>query len=52
MARLGERFGASRKPCIVYSWQPGVIRQRFQESHVTVEKIPEYLIERFGKVDA
>ena len=49
---LRARFAASRKPCIVYSWQPGVIRQRFQESYVKVEKIPEYLIERFGRGDA
>lgn len=48
---LRDHFTASAKPCILYSWQPGVIRQRFSESHVTIEKIPDYLIERFGRVD-
>jgi len=48
---LRARFDATLKPCIVYSWQPGVVRQRFNESQMKVEKIPDYLIERFGRVD-
>ena len=48
---LRARFEHTLKPCIVYSWQPGIIRQRFSESQISVEKIPDYLIERFGRVD-
>ena len=48
---LRTRFDATLKPCIVYSWQPGLIRQRFNDSHMKIEKIPDYLIERFGRVD-
>ncbi|NOS98779.1 MAG: site-specific DNA-methyltransferase [Methylotenera sp.] len=48
---LRGRFDCTLKPCIVYSWQPGVIRQRFSQSQMSVEKIPDYLIERFGRVD-
>lgn len=48
---LRARFDATLKPCVVYSWQPGVICQRFTESQIKVEKIPDYLIERFGRVD-
>ncbi|WP_024647225.1 site-specific DNA-methyltransferase [Pseudomonas syringae] len=51
MERLEERFDRTSKPCIIYSWQPGLIRQRFDFSHMQVEKIPDYLIERFGSVD-
>lgn len=48
---LRTRFDTTLKPCIVYSWQPGLIRQRFNDSHMKIEKIPDYLIERFGRVD-
>lgn len=51
MDALRTRFDATLKPCIVYSWQPGLIRQRFNNSHMKIEKIPDYLIERFGRVD-
>lgn len=46
---LRTRFETLLKPCIVYSWQAGVIRQRFSQSHIQIEKIPDYLIERFGR---
>lgn len=40
---------ASRgRTMVVYSWQPGILRQRILSSNVTIEKIPEYLIERYG----
>jgi adenine-specific DNA-methyltransferase len=48
---LRAHFDASLKPCILYSWQPGIIRQRLIENYITIEKIPDYLIERFGRVD-
>ncbi|MDZ7584002.1 site-specific DNA-methyltransferase [Thiobacillus sp. 0-1251] len=32
----------------VYSWQPGQLRQRIEAGNVTFEKIPEFLVKRFG----
>lgn len=48
---LRVRTAATFKPVVIYSWQPGVIRQRFPQSHIKFEKIPDYLIQRFGRVD-
>ena len=47
---LRERVESSLKPCLVYSWQPGVISQRFHEGHIKCDKIPDFLINRFGSV--
>ncbi len=33
---------------VVYSWQPGQIRQRVEASNVVFERIPEFLMNRFG----
>lgn len=33
---------------VVYSWQPGQIRQRVEASNVAFERIPEFLMNRFG----
>jgi adenine-specific DNA-methyltransferase len=33
---------------VVYSWQPGQIRQRVDAPNVAFEKIPEFLVSRFG----
>lgn len=46
---LRERLEATLKPCVVYSWQPGLLRQRFDSSHLRIEKIPDTLIKRFGR---
>lgn len=48
---LQARCDAQLKPCVVYAWQPGVIRQRIKAGQMKVEKIPDVLIERFGRVD-
>lgn len=32
----------------VYSWQPAQLRQRIDKPNVSFEKIPEYLVKRFG----
>lgn len=47
---LQMRLDHSLKPCIIYSWQPGLLLQRFRQDYISVKKIPEYLIERFGGV--
>ena len=41
VARLGGRL-------VVYSWQPGQIRQRVEAANVAFERIPEFLVSRFG----
>lgn len=41
VAGLGGRL-------VVYSWQPGQIRQRVEASNVAFERIPEFLVSRFG----
>ena len=41
LASLGGRI-------VVYSWQPGQIKQRLVSSNVTFEKIPEFLVSKFG----
>lgn len=41
VAELGGRL-------VVYSWQPGQIRQRVEASNVAFERIPEFLVSRFG----
>jgi len=40
-ASLGGRL-------VVYSWQPGQIRQRVESPNVVFERIPEFLSDRFG----
>ncbi len=40
-AALGGRL-------VVYSWQPGQIRQRVEAPNVAFERIPEFLMNRFG----
>ncbi len=32
----------------VYSWQPGLLRDRFAGQGITVEQIPQFLVNRFG----
>jgi adenine-specific DNA-methyltransferase len=32
----------------VYSWQPGQLRQRIEAGNTSFEKIPEFLVKRFG----
>lgn len=41
LASLGGRL-------VVYSWQTGQIRQRVEAPNVAFEKIPEFLVSRFG----
>ena len=46
---LKEGFAGSLQPAVVYTWQPGPVRQLVELDSVRVEKIPEYLMLRFGK---
>lgn len=33
---------------VIYSWEPGIIKQRILNENVLVNKIPDYLVNRFG----
>jgi adenine-specific DNA-methyltransferase len=43
-----SRRSEHRKPAVIYSWQPGVLQQRLKSEHFAFEKIPNFLVERFG----
>ncbi len=32
----------------VYTWQPGLLRERLASQGITVEQIPQFLVNRFG----
>jgi adenine-specific DNA-methyltransferase len=44
---VARQAGLCRR-LVVYSWQPGQIRQRVEASNVAFERIPEFLMNRFG----
>ncbi|WP_419774397.1 site-specific DNA-methyltransferase [Halarcobacter sp.] len=35
---------------LIYSWQPAIIKQYIHSEHVSIEQIPDHLIERFGVI--
>lgn len=43
-----ERQAGSGGRLVVYSWQPGQIRLRVEAPNVAFERIPEFLMNRFG----
>jgi adenine-specific DNA-methyltransferase len=43
-----ERLAALGGALTVYSWQPGQLRQRIEAGNASFEKIPEFLVKRFG----
>jgi len=45
---LLEIANTTQKPTVIYTWQPGVITPEIYSERVNVEKIPEYLVDRFG----
>lgn len=51
LARTAELVGVKRKGTVIYSWQAGLVHRALprDQEHVSVEKIPEYLVERFGR---
>jgi hypothetical protein len=32
----------------VYTWQPGLLRERLAAQNITIEQIPQFLVSRFG----
>lgn len=45
---LLELVQASSESAIIYTWQPGILSQEIYSERVSIEKIPEYLVDRFG----
>ncbi len=39
---------AGHAETVVYSWQPGWLRQYLPDEHIAIEQIPAFLINRFG----
>ncbi|MGZ5077231.1 MAG: hypothetical protein ACXV9R_11475 [Methylobacter sp.] len=33
---------------VVYSWQPGLLRQHFEDHRLSFLPIPQFLVDRFG----
>ena len=48
-SKLADGFVDPAQPTVVYTWQPGLVRQVIKGETVRVERIPEYLMLRFGK---
>ena len=49
LGQLDELLASSSKPSILYAWRPAPIKQQLLYEHLTVERIPEFLLERFGQ---
>ena len=47
LEEVARQAGLGRR-LVVYSWQPGQIRQRVEAPNVAFERIPEFLMNRFG----
>lgn len=43
-----ERLAADHAEIIVYSWQPGLLRQRLMDTRFSFAPIPQFLMDRFG----
>lgn len=48
LARLNEFLDKDHKQTVIYSWQPGVVEQHCLHEHLQIQRIPEYLTDRFG----
>ena len=47
LARM-EECAASTRHLTVYTWQPGLLRERLTAQQITIEQIPQFLVNRFG----
>jgi adenine-specific DNA-methyltransferase len=43
-----ERLASDHAEIIVYSWQPGLLRQRLMDTRFSFAPIPQFLMDRFG----
>lgn len=42
------KFEKRKVPTIVYTWQPGLLKQKIHSEHIFIQNLPDVLIERFG----
>ena len=45
---LNKTLANSRMHACIYTWRPAVVEQKCLYEHLTIEQIPEFLIDRFG----
>lgn len=45
-----ETHGKLNKSLTIYSWTPGFLKQRIFSQKITIEKLPDFLLDRFGGV--
>lgn len=43
-----ELANAAYKSTVIYTWQPGILAQEIYSERICIEKIPDYLVDRFG----
>lgn len=43
-----EMANAACKSTVIYTWQPGILAQEIYGERICIEKIPDYLVDRFG----
>lgn len=48
VTKLKRLAGKTRKGLVIYSRQPGLLKQRLSLENVSIEKIPDALLSRFG----
>jgi hypothetical protein len=44
---LNEAIGSS-STLVIYTWQPGLLRQHFDDDRLSILPIPQFLVDRFG----
>lgn len=48
MEFLSKTIGTTARQIKLYSWRPAILRQEFSHAQIAVERIPEFLTDRFG----
>lgn len=45
---LRSNLGEQNIQTVIYTWRPAIVRQIFNDANLIVERIPEFLVDRFG----
>ena len=48
LTQLDALLQENKKQTIVYSWRPAIVKQHCMDEHLEIERIPAYLVDRFG----
>jgi len=46
-----ETADKTTTPTVIYTWQPGTLAPQIHNEQVTIEQVPEYLVQRFGGLE-